>query len=168
LPFSRACTGYQEVMYGHPKKRPVDFSDMAGHRHCHMHRIAPTLSGAGTGPGPWFFYFPLWRGDGGTAIVRLVQAMRSPSGDPAKPFCSDPQKFRKMVYGFIALAVYSIAMDYLGFALSTVLFLGFFLRVIEPQKWRVVFIFSILPTLCAYIVFKSYLDVQLPEGFLGF
>ena len=119
-------------------------------------------------PGPGFFTFLCGGVMGVLAIVRLVQAMKSPSGGPAKPFCSDRGKFRKMVWGFIALVIYAIAMDYLGFALSTVLFLGFFLRVIEPQKWRVVFIFSILPTLCAYIVFKSYLDVQLPEGFLGF
>ncbi len=119
-------------------------------------------------PGPGFFTFLCGGVMGVLAIVRLVQAIRLPSGIAAKPLCSDPGKFSKMVYGFIALVDHSIAMDYLGFALSTILFLGFFRESSSRRNGTWVFIFSILPALCAYIVFKSYLDVQLPEGFLGF
>ncbi len=119
-------------------------------------------------PGPGFFSFVCGGVMGILAIVVFVQTIRSPSGGLAKPFCSNPQRFLKMIYAVIALVVYSIAMDYLGFTFSTLLFLGFFLRAIEPQKWYVVFAFSILPTICAYFVFKSWLDVQLPGGFFGF
>jgi putative tricarboxylic transport membrane protein len=119
-------------------------------------------------PGPGLFSFLCGGVMGILAIVVFVQTIRLPSGGLVKSFCSNPQKFLKMIYAFIALVVYSIAMDYLGFTFSTLLFLGFFLRAIQPQKWLVVFVFSILPTICAYLVFKSWLDVQLPGGFFGF
>jgi putative tricarboxylic transport membrane protein len=119
-------------------------------------------------PGPGFFSFLCGAVMGIMALVIFVQAIRSQSDDLAKPIISNPRGFLKMTYGFIALVLYAVVMEYIGFALSTVLFMGFFLRVVVAQKWRVVFACSIIPTICAYLIFKSWLDVQLPGGFLGY
>ena len=71
-----------------------------------------------------------------------------------------------MLYVVIALFLYAIGMNYLGFFLGTVLLLGFLLKRIDPQPWSVVLSVSILGTMIFYLVFEYWLEVPFPKGML--
>jgi len=68
----------------------------------------------------------------------------------------------------VALLVYSLSMEHLGFILSTSLFIGFLLWLVEPQRWYVIVFGSVLSSLTTYLVFKVWLDTALPVGLFGF
>ena len=119
-------------------------------------------------PGPGFFSFLSGAVLGILSILVFLQSFKKQSGDMRRAFWPNPQRGLKMTYVVIALILYAIGMDYLGFSLSTLLFLGFLLRGIDPQRWRVVIAWSILGTIISWGIFKYWLRVQLPGGILGF
>jgi len=59
---------------------------------------------------------------------------------------------------------YSIGMDYLGFLVSTTFFIAFLLGVVEPQKWYVVVLASLLSSGVSYTLFEILLQSPLPKG----
>ena len=118
-------------------------------------------------PGPGFFSFLAGAVLGILSILVFLQSFKGLSGDEKKAFLSNPQRGLKVVYVFVALILYAIGMNYIGFFFSTFLFVGFLLRGIDPQAWLVVLAGSILGTIIPYGVFY-WLGVQLPVGFLGF
>jgi hypothetical protein len=69
-----------------------------------------------------------------------------------------------VVYAISFLFLYPFAMKQLGFFLSTFLFIGFSLKFIEPQKWRVVGVMSVLVAIVCYLLFHVWLQIQLPKG----
>jgi len=119
-------------------------------------------------PGPGFFSFLSGAVLGILSILVFLQSFKEQSGDIRKAFWPNPRRGLKMTYVVIALVLYAIGMNYLGFFLSTLLFLGFLLRGIDPQRWGVVFAWSILGTIISWGIFKYWLNVQLPGGIVGF
>jgi heme O synthase-like polyprenyltransferase len=67
-----------------------------------------------------------------------------------------------------ALFAYVLLMKPLGFILVTVLFIGFLLRAVEPQRWPVVIIGAIGTALGSFAIFNVWLKTQLPQGPWGF
>ncbi len=92
---------------------------------------------------------------------------RGCSGEVKDPLLPGRHDILKTAYVVIALVLYVIGMNYLGFFFATILFLGFLLRGIDPQPWRVVVIVSVLSAVVCYAVFQYWLDVQLPRGLFG-
>jgi hypothetical protein len=45
--------------------------------------------------------------------------------------------------------------------------MGFMFRVIEPQRWRTVIAGALFSAAIAYLIFDTWLKVELPKGFLG-
>lgn len=119
-------------------------------------------------PGPGFFSFLAGAILGILSFLVFLQSFKGLSGNERKAFWPNPKRTVKMIYVFIALILYAIGMEYLGFFFSTLLFLGFLLRGIDPQRWLVVLAVSIFSTILSYGIFQYWLDVQLPVGFLGF
>lgn len=118
-------------------------------------------------PGPGMFPF---LAGGILGILSLIVFLRSFKGnykDEKQAFWLNPQRGLKVIWVLVALILYAIGMNYLGFSLSTVLFLGFFLRGIDPQRWLTVILVSIFGTAIAYAVFVYWLDIPMPEGILG-
>jgi hypothetical protein len=68
----------------------------------------------------------------------------------------------------VALLIYALTMEHLGFILSTALFIAFLLWLVERQRWYVIVFGSVVSTLSTYIVFKVWLDTALPAGLFGF
>jgi putative tricarboxylic transport membrane protein len=67
-----------------------------------------------------------------------------------------------LLFGFV------FTLNYLGFVLTTSLFMFVVLRCVEPQRWRTVLLVGILTTLLSYAVFQVWLRSSLPTGALGF
>jgi putative tricarboxylic transport membrane protein len=72
----------------------------------------------------------------------------------------------KAVVVALAIFLYALTFTYLGFLFSTTLLLIFLLRAIEPGRWRMAIIGSVLASLASFIVFDLWLLVQLPHSFL--
>lgn len=74
----------------------------------------------------------------------------------------------KIVLIVISLVLYVVAFNYLGFVLTTFLFVFFILRFVETLKWVTVVFAAGLTTAGFYAIFEIWLLVNLPAGPLGF
>jgi len=116
------------------------------------------------GPGPGFFPFWLGVALAGLVFIWLVQvSMRS--GRPKEAaFLPERSGLQRILAILIALGAMAGLMDVLGFQLAMFLFLGYLLRVLGKQSWRVTAIVTLVGSVGVYHVFGRYLDVQLPAA----
>jgi len=116
-------------------------------------------------PGPGFFPFiaGLIVAVMALAIHLQSRGKTSAKGTP-EPLWADKKRIQKMVFTTLALLAYGVGMDYLGFLVSTFLFLAFLLRMIEPQRWSLVLLESALASGISYLIFDIWLQAQLPKG----
>ena len=77
-------------------------------------------------------------------------------------------RWRKMVGFTISLLVFTYFFEKIGYILSFSLLLLYLFKGIEPQKWRIAIICTILSSLFIYIVFVVWLESQFPRGILPF
>jgi putative tricarboxylic transport membrane protein len=119
-------------------------------------------------PGPGFFSFIAGAVLGILSIAVFLQNFRSPAKEERYFFWLNSRRGLKMTCVTIALILYAIGMNLLGFFFSTILFLGFLLRAIGSQRWSLTVYISILGTTLSYVIFQFWLDVQLPKGIWGF
>lgn len=116
-------------------------------------------------PGPGFFPFIAGLI---VAVLALAIHLQSRGKDSAKetkgPLWADKKRIQKMVFTTLALLAYGVGMDYLGFLVSTFIFLAFLLRMIEPQRWSLVLLESALASGISYLIFDIWLQAQLPKG----
>jgi putative tricarboxylic transport membrane protein len=75
---------------------------------------------------------------------------------------------KRILFTIIFLFGFVLTLNYLGFVLTTFLFMCIILRFVEPQKWLTVFFIGILTTVLSYSIFQLWLRSNLPVGFLGF
>jgi len=116
-------------------------------------------------PGPGFLSFAAGFLLGALALVNYFQSRRIRSAEKkSKPFWANRNKGFKMVLTVFALLGYAMGMDYLGFLLSTFIFLAFLLKVIEPQRWSVALLGALSASATAYCIFELLLQSQLPKS----
>jgi len=116
-------------------------------------------------PGPGFLSFIAGLIVGALALVVHLQSRSSSS--PAKPavrFWANTDRSLRMMVTVVALLIYAIGMEYLGFLLSTFIFLAFLLKFIEPQRWTVAIFGPLLASVASYLIFEIWLQSQLPRG----
>ena len=65
------------------------------------------------------------------------------------------------------LTGFALALERLGFLLSTFLLMVLLLRAIEPQSWSKVIAVALVTSLAAYAIFGWLLGIPLPAGVLG-
>ena len=80
-----------------------------------------------------------------------------------------PQKdsLKRLVITLSVLFMYSISLVYLGFFITTSLFMILLLKLLEPQKWTTTLIIAFLTSISAYLLFVTLLKLQLPIGVFG-
>lgn len=76
-------------------------------------------------------------------------------------------RWKKVILVFALLFSYSLSFEKVGFLICTFLLLMSLLRWVDKQKWYWVYVGSLGITLLSYAVFKIWLEIQLPIGFLG-
>jgi len=118
-------------------------------------------------PGPGFL--PFWAG-----IIILIMAFAlffkslGKKGPVRPSFFPEAGSWKRVLATFIALIVYNFIFDYLGFALTTFLFVGVLIKSIFPQSWTKTLIVALSAAIIARLLFINFLETQLPKGFLGF
>ena len=140
-------------------------------------------------PGPGMFPFIAGAALGVLSIVewsnirlahrRLARAPAQTQGDHAggshvasheavEPLFTSRLGAYKVAAVLVALLIYALTMEYLGFILSTTLFIAFLLWLVERQRWYVIVFGAVLSSLATYLVFKVWLETALPIGLFGF
>jgi hypothetical protein len=76
--------------------------------------------------------------------------------------------WKKALIILVSLFSYVWLLDLIGFSLCTLLFIGFLLRAIDPQRWSLVIGWSVSITVASYLVFVVLLKAQMPQGPWGF
>ena len=124
-------------------------------------------------PGPGFFPFLM----SGCLIlfsfIHFVSSLRIPKGQQSnvatfETFPFERNGFKRLLIVIAALLAFTIAMDYVGFVLTTFLFIFLILKFVDPQRWSTVLLVATLTTCLSYAIFQLWLKADLPGGFLGF
>lgn len=105
------------------------------------------------------------------AGLSVICFKTSRTAEPAEEKASwySQERWKNLIWILLALFAYALALDQLGFLVSTFLFLTFLFRFgMEPQKWHWAIGGSVIASLSCYVVFELWLQTQLPKGILGF
>ena len=125
--------------------------------------------GSVVAPGPGFFPLCLAAALCLTSLGLLVQALRmAPAGRGEAPAAIGGQRRFAVVGTLVALLVYALVLEWLGFLLATVGLLVFFFKALQRQSWLVAASGSVATALLSYLVFKMWLGVNLPAGLFRF
>jgi putative tricarboxylic transport membrane protein len=119
-------------------------------------------------PGPGFC--PFWLALAliilsGALIIKGFREKSEPSSVP--PALWKGLLWKKTILTLGALLLYAFLLESLGYILATFLLMFFLFRAIETQRWPVVILGSVVTSFITYIVFRLWLQVQLPLGLWG-
>lgn len=96
------------------------------------------------------------------AATLLIQSIRAPASPPPEW----GRHTRPLVFG-LALIAYVLTFEWLGFVVSTVIFLAFSHSWLgEPRLLKGTLV-AVLITIALWLVFARALDVTLPSGIIG-
>jgi len=113
-------------------------------------------------PGPGFFPFGLAVILAFLALVLIFQSRRK-EGVPV-PFWPERAWLRPLLGAAIFL-LYAFSLGYLGFILTTFLFLVVWMWGVERIRWPTITAISVGVTAVLYFIFEYFLEVPLPTGF---
>lgn len=113
-------------------------------------------------PGPGFFPFGLSVILAALAVALILQSPRK-EGAPA-PFWPQ-QTWLRPLMGAVIFLLYALSLGYLGFILTTFLFLVVWMWAVKRIRWLTIITISIGVTAVLYLIFEYFLEVPLPIGF---
>ncbi len=76
-------------------------------------------------------------------------------------------RWQKVLVVLVGLSVYVYIFNFVGFILSTFLLLVFLFKAVEPTKWWVAIVSSVITIIFSYLIFEIWLQVPFPKGVLG-
>jgi hypothetical protein len=117
-------------------------------------------------PGPGFLPFVSGLVMGGSGLLVMIPVLRKEVSEK-KAFFEGGTGWHKVVLTLVPIFIYALLLQFMGFLLTTFLVMGSLFKFIEPQRWRTVFLWTIIATLGSYLIFRVWLEVDMPQGFLG-
>ena len=119
-------------------------------------------------PGPGFLTFwcgiILW-GLSLLLLFRAVMSLRIEKGKKLSQLWLGVTWWKPICL-VVALIVYTLALEYLGFLLATIAFLLFLFKAVEPETWPKAILNAVVAAGICYLLFGIWLQVQLPKGFI--
>ena len=123
-------------------------------------RLGSTWGADGPKPGYFPFYVGLLMCI--AALVNLVAALRlKPEGN--KGFVEVGQ-LRMVLTVLIPTAIYAALVTWIGIYVSSMLFIGFFMRWLGKYAWWKVVVVSVITVVVFYVIFEIWFKVPLPKG----
>jgi drug/metabolite transporter (DMT)-like permease len=113
-------------------------------------------------PGPGFFPFGLAVILAFLALALILQSRRKE--EVPAPFWPE-RTWRRPLLGAAVFLLYAFSLGYLGFILTTCLFLVVWMWGVERIRWLTIITISIGVTAVLYFIFEYFLEVPLPTGF---
>ena len=114
-------------------------------------------------------FFPFWLGIGLIilSLALIFQSMRGRINTGAAQPLWKGIRWQKVIFLLAVLLLYSIFLERLGYILATFILMFFMFRAVEAQKWPIVILGSVVTSLFTYVLFRLWLQVQLPVGLWG-
>jgi hypothetical protein len=112
-------------------------------------------------PGPGFFPVVLAAAFSLVCLALLVVAIRTREANAAP---AARLGWPKMLATMAALFVYALVLEPAGFVIATFGLLLFFFKALEGQRWLAAVAGSLVTAFVTYLVFKVWLNVQLPAA----
>lgn len=98
----------------------------------------------------------------------VLDQRRAPAPRPDRQPTGGERAYGLVAGAFAVTAAYVVLLPYLGFRLSTVLFVAAFQVLLErprtPRQWGMLAVVAVATMAVTYIVFDQYLTVLLPRG----
>ena len=119
-------------------------------------------------PGPGFL--PFWLGIvlGLMSIGLILQSsLKKTRGKMLRELLAEKVRWVKVLSTLIALTLYAVLMDYVGFLIITFLLIAYLIRFIDPQSWKKALGWALVGSVGAHLIFNVWLQLRLPRGFLG-
>lgn len=76
-------------------------------------------------------------------------------------------KWKNVVIVVIAICIWSYLFNLLGFFLSTFLLMILLFAFIESTRWWIVILAALITISMSYLIFKLWLNIPFPQGFIG-
>ena len=119
-------------------------------------------------PGPGFLPFFSGLALVFVSLFVLIPALGGREKAGRRAFFPERESLRKLLFALIALFAFVVALEYVGYLLTTFLFIFFISRLMEPKGWPATALLAFLTAVLSYALFVVLLEVQLPRGLLGF
>lgn len=100
-------------------------------------------------------------------ILVVLGAKELKERQPKKAVAIEQTSRIRLFVSIVSMFIYVLTTEYLGFRVSTFLFLLFFSRMLGYQKYLQAISFSVLSTACIYAVFTYLIQIPLPRGVIG-
>jgi putative tricarboxylic transport membrane protein len=123
-------------------------------------RSLPAQTGFGLGPA----FLPFWTGI--LLVACGLWLCARPAADPEVSWPAS-RAFGRAASGFILLLLYALALQPLGYLLSTAVFLVIAILLLEPIRPIRAFMIGIACAVFLFLIFRVWLRVPLPGGVLG-
>ncbi len=119
-------------------------------------------------PGPGFLPFLV-----GAVLLFLsstisLQALRRKSAAHGGTLSRGRGRYRKGGLILLALVLYNFVVSFLGFFVTTFLFVVFLMKVVETQWWTRTIVTALCSAVGFHFVFQFWLMLDLPRGPWGF
>jgi hypothetical protein len=101
-------------------------------------------------------------------FISSLTAGRQPGPLRDERFWPETDGIKRIILTNLLLLLFVVALNHLGFVLTTLFFMFFLLKFVEPQKWFTLLYVTGLSTGVSYFIFQVWLKANLPTGFLGF
>lgn len=118
-------------------------------------------------PGPGFFPLVIGGVLSLLSIILLVRTLWADTGPEGKlTFWKEKRSWGKVLFSLLGLIFYLIFLNYLGYLLTTFLFIVYLLKFIGKKGWRTSILIAILIAASSYVLFQIGLGVSLPKGMI--
>ncbi len=119
------------------------------------------------GPGRVFFLAALL-----LAIFSVVELagsfIKETKGDKEDGLTWRHLQWQRIIFFIVSISAYIYFLNFLGFPVATFLLMSVLFKITESMKWWASVFASLITTLSSYVIFKIWLMVPFPSGFLGF
>lgn len=119
-------------------------------------------------PGPGYFPFGAALLFGTMALTVFIKSLKKASDSKGVNAAGEKLRWQNVVLVLIAMILYALLLDRVGFVLCTFLIVAFFVKIIAQQRWTKSIMMALSMAVGSYILFVFFLKAPLPEGFFLF
>ncbi|HSR11325.1 MAG TPA: tripartite tricarboxylate transporter TctB family protein [Thermodesulfobacteriota bacterium] len=120
------------------------------------------------GPGPGFFPAAIGGVLSSLSAVLFVISARKRKASASERFWKAEKSWVKIFICLVSLVFYLAFLDYLGYIVTTTLFIFSLLRFVGKKGWVPSIVMAVVVSFSTYAIFRMGLGVLLPKGVFRF
>ncbi len=105
----------------------------------------------------------------GLSALLTLQAFRGKEVDKSSqsPFFPEKEAPRRILLGFAGLLAYRYLLPFIGFGVSTAVFIFFLSRFLGRYSWGMSVVFAVITAVSSYYLFQVWLKIPMPMPYFG-